>query len=210
MTLPSTAGSGVDHQERALLELIEADRAQQNALALGEAHRRAAAVLAQARAQALVRVRTTFAEQRQLQRERLAAAQARVATQRRLHEQQRMTALLRLAWEQLPGELAALWRDRTARAAWVVRVLNAARMHLPRGAWQVLHAPDWPAEERQACATDLKAVAGVEPAFSADPAIVAGLKVLAAGNVVDGTLAGLVADRSDIEAQLLCRLEALP
>ena len=45
------------------------------------------------------------------------------------------------------------------------------------------------------------------PTFVADAAIVAGLRIAAAGNVIDGTLAGLVSDRSEVGAQLLRRLE---
>jgi hypothetical protein len=44
--------------------------------------------------------------------------------------------------------------------------------------------------------------------FEADPAIHAGLKVVANGNVIDGTLAGLLADRHEFEAQLLRQLES--
>jgi len=187
----------------ALLELIEADRAARCAQILNEARGRAAALRAQAQADALARVRQAFGEQRLRRNERIAAAQARLATQRRLHEQQRSAALLRLAWEQLPGELLAFWQKADSRAAWVAQVLASARERMPGRAWRVLHAPDWPAAERQAT------LAGLDPAtqFEADPAITAGLRVAAAGNVIDGTLAGLLAERAEFEARLLRLLE---
>ncbi len=194
-------------QARALLELIEADRARQCEQILGEANDRAAALRAQANAEARSRMRQAFAEQRLLQRELIAAARARLATHRRLHEQQRTGALLRRAWEQLPGELQALWRQPGARAGWVAHVLAAARALMQRGPWRIVHAPDWPAAERQALE---QALAAVAPQFVADPAIGAGLKVMADGNVIDGTLAGLLEDRSAIEARLLRRLEVEP
>ena len=46
------------------------------------------------------------------------------------------------------------------------------------------------------------------PRFEADPSIVAGLRVVSGGNVVDGTLEGLLADRIDLEAGLLRALES--
>jgi hypothetical protein len=46
--------------------------------------------------------------------------------------------------------------------------------------------------------------------FEADAAIAAGVKVVAAGNAIDGTLAGLLADRPAIEARLLRQLESEP
>jgi len=144
-----------------------------------------------------------------LQRERIAAAQARLATHRRLHEQQRTAALLRLAWEQLPGELLALWRQPGSRANWVAHVLASARARMTKGSWQIVHAPDWPAAEQQALAQALAAESGAPPRFEADTDVPAGLKVVAEGNVIDGTLAGLLADRAEFEAQLLRQLEPL-
>ncbi len=57
-------------------------------------------------------------------------------------------------------------------------------------------------------ASELTAALGVTPALVADADIRAGLKISADGNVVDGTLDGLVADRAEIGAQLLHLLEA--
>jgi len=195
--------NSIEPSARALLDLIEADRAARCAQILDEARSRATALRTQAQADAVARVRQAFAEQRLRRNERIAAAQARLATQRRLHEQQRSAALLRLAWEQLPGELLALWRQADTRAAWVAQVLAAARDSMPGTNWRVLHAPDWPAAERQAT------LATLDPGtqFEADPALTAGLRVVAAGNVIDGTLAGLLAERAEFEARLLRLLE---
>ena len=48
---------------------------------------------------------------------------------------------------------------------------------------------------------------GTAPRFDADVGVSAGLKIMADGNVIDGTLAGLLADRADFEARLLRQLE---
>ena len=197
----------IEQQGRALLDLIEADRAAKCAQILGEASARAEASRTQARADARARMRRAFEEQRQLRRDRIGAAQARLATHRRLHEQQRTAALLRLAWEQLPGELLALWRQPVSRAAWVAHVLASARHRMPRGPWRIAHAPDWPAVEQQALAQAVMAESDAAPRFEADAAIAAGLKVMSDGNVIDGTLAGLLADRTEFEARLLRQLE---
>ncbi len=197
----------IEQQTRALLDLIETDRARQCAQILGEANARAAALRAQAQAQARARMRQAFAEQRLLRRERIAAAQARLATHRRLHDQQRIAALLRLAGEQLPGELLALWRQPASRADWVAQVVASAHARMPHGPWRIVHAPDWPAAERQALAQSLAGGSGAAPRFEADAAIAAGLKIVADGNLIDGTLSGLLADRADFEARLLRHLE---
>jgi hypothetical protein len=208
MNVPTTQPL-IERQARALLDLVEADRASRCAQILGEANGRADALRTQARTEARARMRRAFEEQRLLQRERIAAAQARLATHRRLHEQQRSAALLRLAREQLPGELLALWRQPASREAWVEQVLASARQRMPRSAWGVVHAPDWPEAERQAAARSIAAASDAPPAFDADAAVAAGLKVVADGNVIDGTLDGLLADSAEFEARLLRQLESL-
>lgn len=192
---------------QALLDLIEADRARQVAQITGEARSRADAQRAQSRAESLARLRQAFDEQRKRRDEALAAAQARLATQRRLHGQQRVAALLQLAWQRLPLELSGLWKQPEARAAWVAQTVASARLRLPPGTWRVQHAAGWPEAEQQACAAELAAISGAAPQFQADAAIAAGLKIGVDGNVIDGTLAGLLADRAAIEARLLRLLE---
>jgi len=212
----------VEQQTRALLALVEDDRARQCSALLGDARSKAAALLRQAHDQARSRMRQTFAEQQARQHEQVAAAQARLATQRRLQAQQHTAALLQRAWAQLPLELLALWQQPPSRAAWAAQVLASARARLPVGVWRVLHAPDWPPAEQQALAAGWAAALPTPPAslagqaaaedatglrFEADLAIRAGLKVVANGNVIDGTLAGLLADRAEFEAQLLRQWE---
>jgi hypothetical protein len=193
----------IERQTRALLDLVQSDGQRQIHEILDAAQRQAAELQAQARAQARARMRQTYAEQRRLLQEGVSAAQARLATQRRRHAQQRSAALLQLAWAQLPQALQARWQQPASRAAWVARVVAAARAHLPRGAWQVVHPADWPAAEQQALAQGL----AVAPRFEPDARLPAGLKIAAGGAIVDGTLAGLLADRTDLEARLLRLLE---
>jgi hypothetical protein len=198
----------LESQAQALLDLVEADRARQVAAILDEARGRAATLRSQAHAEARKRMREAFAEQRALHRERLAAAQARLATQRRLHEQQRTAALLQRAWGRLPGELVQLWRAPASRAAWVAMVTAAARARMARGPWRIVHAPDWPVAEQRALRAAWSVGPDAAPAFEADAQIRAGLKVAAGGNLIDGTLDGLLADRRDIESRLLRQLES--
>lgn len=191
-----------------LLDLIEADCARQRSQVLGQAQALANELSAQARSQARELVRRAFAEQRQRHSERLHAAQAQLATQRRLHAQQRTAALLRLARQRLPGVLLALWQQPPARAAWVARTLQAAKARLPQGAWQVVHAADWPEAEALALAAELHASLGAPAQLVPSAGIAAGLKLSIAGNVIDASLDGLLASRSEVEARLARLLES--
>lgn len=195
---------------QALLDLVDGDRERQCTQILDAAHERAAALRRQAQAEARARLRQTFAEQRRTLQAQVAAAQARLATQQRLHAQQRTAALLALARRQLPAALRARWGRPDTRAAWVVQVLDLAHARLPATGWRVVHAGDWPADERTETAARLAQRGHADTRFEPDAAMAAGLKVMAGGNVVDGSLQGLLAETDEIDAALLRRLEALP
>ena len=193
----------VADQTQALLALVEADRARRCEAILGEARVRAAALLADAHAEAQRQVREAFREERARRVERVAAARANLQTRQRLGEQQRSAAFLAAGWQRLHDELLRRWREHEARRGWVANVAADARKRLPRAEWRVTHAPDWPAAERDAVGAALAGAFSIAPAFAADATVGAGLKIAALGNVIDGTIQGLVADRAEIGARLL-------
>ena len=196
----------IDRATQALLDLVAADRDGKRAAVLDEAKARARATVAQAHAGARARMRAAFAEERDRMDTRVAAAEAMLATKRRLALQRRAAALLVAGWQRLPQALAAAWRDDVARRAWVDRIAAEARAALPGGAWRIVYAPGWPDAERDAFAAALAASMAV-PELAVDPRLVAGLKIAADGNVIDGTDEGLLADRAEIGGLLLRELE---
>jgi hypothetical protein len=152
-------------------------------------------------------VKQAFAEQRERAAAALAAAQADLQTRRRLHAQRRIEALLALGWARLPEVLRARWADPAARAAWVAHALAQARGRLGPEAWTLQHGEGWPEAEQRALAARFQAELGAAPHFVRDPRIAAGLRIVAGGNVVDATLAGLLADRDEIGGRLVGLLE---
>jgi hypothetical protein len=193
----------IDSSARALLDLVETERGRRCEEIRARARTEAASVIAQAHADARAAMRRTFAEARERRMSRIAAANADLATRARIAEQHRLAALLADAWKGLPAALAARWRDPPSRRRWVDYVASLARNRLPRGAWRIVHAPDWPAPERDALAAALDA----PPTFTADSGHRAGLAIACSSNVIDGTLEGLLADRDDIGAQLLLEVQ---
>jgi hypothetical protein len=81
-------------------------------------------------------------------------------------------------------------------------VRTAALDALAKGAWRVDHAPGWPLPEREAFAAEVTAQGPGPVGFAESSALAAGLVVRADGNVVDGSLAGLLADRDALDARL--------
>lgn len=184
---------------QALLALVEDDRAARSAAIASEAEAKARAMLREARASARAKLREALAEERRRLREKMGAAEAELATARRGATQKRSSEFLARAWKELPGALLERWNHPESRALWAEHVLAVARESLPGTNWAVAHAPGWPESETAALAARL----APDPVFAPDATIRAGLKVRAAGNLVDGTLEGLLADRDGIGARLL-------
>jgi hypothetical protein len=200
----------VEVRAQALLDLVEADRRERCTAIVGEAGVQAAALLAAARADARAQVRQAFAEQRLRVANALAAAEAELQTRRRLHARRQIEALLALAWARLPEVLRARWAERSTRERWLVHALASARARLPRTGWTLQHAPGWPVDEQQALAAQLAAELGQAPRLVEEPRLGAGLRISAGSNVVDATLAGLLADRDEIGGRLIGLLEGSP
>lgn len=191
---------------QALLDLVEADRARRCEAIARDAQARVDATLAAARATALQRIRAAISEGRDRREATNAAAQAKLQTHRRLHDQRRAAALLAAAWQNVPDALYARWLDPVSRQAWISRVVDEARAAVGISPWRITHAA-MPENERERIACRLARDGVASPEWVFDGAIRAGLKVAAAGNVIDGTLEGLLTDRADIGARLLRHLE---
>jgi hypothetical protein len=200
----------LERRTRALLDLVEDDRRTQCEAILAAARGRASALLAQAHADSRSRMREVFAEERRRANERKAATLAKLQTRRRLHQQQRTAVLLALGWQRLPDALRHRWNDGNTRVIWVDAIVATAMRVLPRTQWRIDHGPDWPVAEQQAIGARISPDLEATPTFIANAGIAAGLRITSGGNVVDGTLAGLIADRVEVGAQLLRHLEQAP
>ncbi len=197
----------LESRTQALLDVVDADRKRRCDAITDDARTRAAATIAAAHGEARVRMRSAFEEERRRFETRVAAGQARLLTHRRLHEQRRAESLLAAAWQELPAALCDRWRQPEFRQSWIETVIAEARKVLPRETWRIAYGPGWSDDERAALASTLTTTSGGPPELIVDDAARAGLRVSAGGNVIDGTLAGLLADRAEIGARLLRTLE---
>jgi hypothetical protein len=199
----------IDAGARALIELVEADRASRSKEILVPAVAQARAELAQARHAARLRVATAIAEERAAYAARVGAAEARLATARRMVRQRRLKALVAEGWQRLPAALAGRWADTASRRAWTEAALAHARAILPAAPW-TLHGPaSWSEAERAAAVATL-AASGIEARCAGDPAIEAGVRAVSRNVEVDATLSGLTSDRAAIEGRLLHFFEETP
>lgn len=196
----------VEQRAAALIALVSQDCATKRGALFAEAQAAKAKLLRDANARARVRIRDAFQVERAAAEQRMAAARARLNTRRRIALQQRERALLEAAWTALPDVLHARWQDRAERDAWIDQVVGTALAVLPIGAWTIAHPQHWPSDEAQQLRARLQPK-GITPTFVVDAGIGAGLRITAGANIVDGTLAGLLAEREDLGARILYALE---
>ena len=133
----------------------------------------------------------------------MAADEARLVTLRRTREQRRLTAILRQAWPGLGQALHERWNTPTGRASWVMRHLSIAVMVFPAKGWAIQHPENWPAREREQASQWLQTHSIEDARFEADLGLLAGIRVVCGLNVLDASLDGLLADRTQIEGRLL-------
>jgi hypothetical protein len=183
---------------RELLALVEADRArrcdeirQRSALA----RRR---IVQEARAEARRRAGASFAELRARAARELRLARAELDSARRRQRFAGERAILGRGMALLALTLRRRWQDAALRRAWADAVLAAAAQFLPAGPWRIECPPGLGEEERRRLGAQVDARDDIET----------GIRVRSALACVDGTMAGLLADRLAVEARLLAEAEA--
>jgi hypothetical protein len=89
----------------------------------------------------------------------------------------------------------------------VDEIVATARDSLPQGAWSIHHPADWPPGERDALLDRLEVSLGARPRALADAGLSAGLRVCVDATCLDGSLEGMLAERTAIESRLLAELD---
>lgn len=196
----------VSAQLQHLLAQLDTHRQTRCEELLAQARSGARQEIGNAHQQARARVHQAVINLREHTRQQLVSAAARQQTRERQMRQHQDQALLDRAWQPLQDLLLQRWQDPVTRQLWVDQLLEQAARVLVGTSWKIRHPPDWPGSERGALESRLVKLHGYAPVFSAQPSINAGLLIAADQTRVDGTIEGLLHDRSRIEALLLARL----
>jgi hypothetical protein len=201
----------LEQRTRALLELVEQYQIRRAAELREPARLEAGDTVRAALAESRRRVRTAISEERKRHAAEVGAAEAALATERRLACQRHAVHLLGSAWQALQRRMAERWSASATRARWVDVHLQRALAAVPREAsgWRIEHHPGWTADERARCAERLRREGVADVHFVVDDDIRAGFRVVSGHNVFDATVAGLTADRTQLEGRLLHRLDEL-
>lgn len=200
-------GRVINGQLEALLQLVEEHREESCRKIMQQAHEQAAALLKQAHYQARIRMHESIQQERTHWRAKIDETRAQLETRQRQRRQQVNKMLLEQGWEKLHEVLIQRWQRPDQRSSWVEALVQQAMRRLPRKAWRIEHPPGWRSEEqlhvREKAATYTD---GQSPIFVETHEIVAGLRIIANGACLDGTLEGLLANRNAIAGHLLAEI----
>lgn len=199
--------SVLDAQVNALEEVVESTRETRCRKLLDDARRNAEQTLKRAHQENRARIRAAIEEQRKRMEETLAATRARLATRERQRRQQADKERLTSAWSRLNESLLERWRDAESRRRWTQGLIEEALAHLPGDPWRIEHPREFNPSQLASWRESITEHCGGEPAdFVIDESIGAGLRIVAGGACVDGSVEGLLTDKNRVEAELLALL----
>jgi hypothetical protein len=168
----------------------------------------AAQLAAEARSRARLRLKAAVLEKRRRVEEHCRKVRVKLETRRREEQFAELGKRLADGLAMLPGALAERWANEEWRNGWCQMVLDGAASAMRRGAWRMEIAPGLSPAERTELASRAAALAGSEVDMEEIEALQAGLAVVHDGVRFDGTIAGLLANGTRVQAALLAELGA--
>lgn len=203
----SAPESVLDAQVNALQKLVESTQEARCRELREDAQRRVKETVRRAHKENRARMRAAINEQRERMEDTLAATRARLATRARQRRQSADKERLELAWSRLHEVLLERWRDARCRQRWALGLVEEALVHLPGERWRIEHPKDMnPAELSSMNQRITDHCGGEPPELVGSENLPAGLRIIADGACLDGTVEGLLTDRSRVEAELLALL----
>lgn len=167
--------------------------------------REAAAILSDAHGAARIRVRDAIAAMRREGALQLRHAEAQRSTRLRMAEEARIGEMLRRACPQLIDVVVRRWQEAGSRKAWIEAVARVARERLVGGALTVEHPATFDDRDRSQFLAAAGETSGTV-VFEACNEFAVGLRIRAAGALLDATPEALLGNRPMIESMLLAEL----
>jgi len=205
----SAPESIVQAQVEALLRRVAREQEMLTRRTRDAAEEQSRGIVERAREEARARTRQASQEARQSVDRALDERRAALETEARHREQSLLRGLIDTAWAALPRALEAAWDDEAARRSWCDAACALAhRTILGQGPFTVeidASAPD--DVEGRAC--DALQSDGARAAVRRVGSLGAGLRIRRRSACVDATVAGLLASRERVEAELLAEFDRL-
>jgi hypothetical protein len=195
-------------QTEGLLRRVAREQESRTLAIRSAAEEQARSIVVRARQEARARLRQAIEEERRQIERAIGERRAALDTTARRAEQAILRGLIEQAWQRLPPAVASLWQDAHAREQWIEAASEFAAASLrPQASYVVEFDADAAANAGQAASACLTA-AGLEPVECRHVAgLGAGLRIRAGGACIDATVAGLLASRERVEAELLAEFD---
>ena len=151
--------------------------------------------------------REAVRDERRRREKALSMAEHRIRAEAGHRMQTLYAALLSDGWPALVSELQRRWSNEQARGSWSRMLTDEALAVFGRTEWIVEHPADWTGTDNDRLGRSLAAL-GVPPAsLIPDDTISAGLRIRHGTACLDGTIDGILADRTRVEGRLLAAWE---
>ncbi len=195
-----------DSLARAMIDEIEREYSVECSSIERAAAGEARDIVRAARGAARQRMRTALAAMRLEEKCRLGEASARRQSLLAAKEHAETSELLRRTCPQLIETVLLRWNVVDSRHDWVRSAARHAEQRLLSGAWKVEHPASFEDADRRCFLSALRSADAGDVTFAIDENLTAGLRVRAAGAVLDATPEALLADRPQTEASLLAEI----
>ena len=197
-------------QTEALLRRVSREQESRELVIRKGAEDQSAAIVVRARQEARARLRQAIDEERRQIERAIGERRAALDTAARRAEQATLRALIERAWERLPHAVAARWQDPVSRERWIAAACACASRSLrPQASYVIEIDADDGAAVAETASASLRTT-GLEPVEVRRIAgLGAGLRIRGGSACVDATVAGLLASREQVEAELLAEFDRL-
>jgi hypothetical protein len=123
--------------------------------------------------------------------------------------QARHAAVLREGWPALVAELERRWSDSATRREWCDAIVAKALGAIGQAAWTIEHPSSWTDADSDHVCRKLKKLDVPAATFNLDESATAGMRIRSGTACLDGTIDGLLAERTRVEGLLLAAWEHL-
>ncbi|WP_303901508.1 hypothetical protein [Thiohalomonas denitrificans] len=199
----------VDAQLHSLLELIEQHRDERCRAISEQAEERRRELLTEAHRQARQQMHRAIQSERRRARSELTAARARLQTRTRQQQYRIALGLLHEGWDGLQEIVRERWSTAESRRLWIRALVAEAMVVLPQSKWRIEHPVGWDRSEMEQETARITGYCESPPEWVARDDIDAGLRFSTDGACLDGSAAGLLTERTALEARLLAEVNSL-
>ncbi|HVN46816.1 MAG TPA: hypothetical protein VMT66_16425 [Steroidobacteraceae bacterium] len=201
VALPASVLEG---QVQGLLELVERRREQRTGEICAQRDAQVREILRTAKAEARESLHQAVARERARMSQGVRQAEARAELETRQRAQRETLTLLRQMWDRAAAALESRWSAGRQRSAWLTAAVCEAGRLFPERSWSIEHAAGLGHEEQSRAEAQALDAGAREISWQLAPQLRAGLRVRTSGACLDASVAGLLAQRADIEARFLC------